>query len=150
MNDALLVRGLQRIRDLTREVKRFSNRQRTTLEALGQSRTFNDFKNQTRQVRRFFETVDRSDVRVAQRGEQLRLSLKSRAPIGVADKRARQHLDRHIALQARVSRAKDFTHSPRAYRGDHLVRTNHASRIETHVRLSYSTHPIRIYNARSV
>ena len=54
---------------------------------------------------RLFNTVDLRDVRVIKGREQLRLTVESRKPLGVAGKEFGQDLDGDIAIQL-VSRAR--------------------------------------------
>ena len=51
-----------------------------------------------------FEAVDRRDVRMIERGEDFRLALEAREPIGIAGDRGRQDLDRDLPLQLGVGR----------------------------------------------
>ena len=67
------------------------------------------------------ETVAGGDVRVVQRGEDFRLALETREPIGVTGERGRQDLDRDLALQRRVRRTIHFTHAADADAGDDFV-----------------------------
>jgi hypothetical protein len=62
------------------------------------------------------------DVRVVQRGQGLGLALKPRDSLRVGDERLGQDLDRDGAIQLRVERAVDFTHSAGAERRQDLVR----------------------------
>ena len=50
---------------------------------------------------RLFETVDRANVGMIQRGEHLRFTLEARDAIGIARERFRQDLDRDFAIQPR-------------------------------------------------
>ena len=52
-----------------------------------------------------------------------RLAFESGAPFGVGGDVGRQDLDGDVAAEARVARAIDFAHSPRAERTDDFVRT---------------------------
>ena len=55
MDDALLVRGLERSRDLKRELNRFFNRDRTPLQPIGQCLAFDKFEDQEACAVGFFE-----------------------------------------------------------------------------------------------
>jgi hypothetical protein len=57
------------------------------------------------------------DVGVIKRGEHTRLTLKSGESFEVASDGGRQHLDRDVAIQLRVSRPVHFAHPTRAQRG---------------------------------
>ncbi len=68
------------------------------------------------------DVVDAADVRMVQRRDRAGLALEARTPIGIAGQFARQHLDRHRAIEARVARAVDLPHSAGAQRADDFVR----------------------------
>ena len=59
----------------------------------------------------FFESVDRCDVRMIQRGEGLRFALEAGAAISVVRERLGQDLDRDVAIQLRVARTKHLPHT---------------------------------------
>ena len=71
--------------------------------------------------RRVLEPEDRRDVRMIERGEDFRFALKAREPIGVGCQRRWQDLHGDPALQARVRRAIDLTHSAGTERRQDLV-----------------------------
>ena len=79
------------------------------------------------------EAVDLRDVRMVQRGESLRLAGEPRGTVGVAREEMREDLDRDLALQLRVARAIDLTHTSSAERRDDFVRTDPVSGNERHV-----------------
>ena len=72
---------------------------------------------------RFFEAVDRGDVRVVQRGEHLRFAFEAREPIGIEGEGFRQDLDRDFAIELRVACAVHLTHPADADDGADLIRT---------------------------
>ena len=112
MDDALLVRGSERIGDLRGDVQRFLERNRA-LRIRSASVAFDELHHQ--EVRTDIEET--ADVRVIERGDQSCLAFESLAEaLG-------GHLDGHVAAQARIARAIHFTHSARADLGDDLVRT---------------------------
>ena len=53
---------------------------------------------------RFFEAVDRGDVRMIQRRQHLRFPLEAREPIGIEREQFGQDLQRDIAIELRVPR----------------------------------------------
>ena len=52
------------------------------------------------------EPVDRGDVGMVQRGERLGFALETRQAVGVLRERVGQDLDRDVAIELRVGRAK--------------------------------------------
>src|SRR6185436_2853160 len=58
-----------------------------------------------------FHAVDRRDVRMVQRREQLRFPLKARQAVRVAGDFRQQHFDRHVAIELRVAGAVDLAHT---------------------------------------
>src|SRR5262245_18468471 len=56
-----------------------------------------------------------------ERRDRPRLLLEAPQPVAVGGELSRQRLDRHLALQPRVTRPPDLTHAARAERGDDLV-----------------------------
>ena len=69
----------------------------------------------------FLERVDRGDVGVVERGEQVGLALEASEPLGISRHLGRQHLDRHVAIQVGVGGAIHLAHAPRAERGSDAV-----------------------------
>ncbi len=56
--------------------------------------------------------MDPGNVRVVQRSERLGLALEATQPLVVVGELLGQHLDRHLALEPRVTRAVDLSHRP--------------------------------------
>ena len=57
-----------------------------------------------------FQSVDRRDVRMVERGEDFRFALEPRQTFGIAGDQCRQHLDRHGSFEVGVGGSIDFTH----------------------------------------
>jgi hypothetical protein len=93
VNDASLMRRCERFRDLARNRQRLVDRNRPLCDSLGERRSLNQLHDQrahspTRPTRltrpiRLLKAMDRGDVRMIQRREQLRLALEARKPFGV-------------------------------------------------------------------
>ena len=84
MDDAVLVRGLERLGDLPRDRQRFVERKRALRDAVGQRRPLDELHHERARAAALFEAVDLRDVRVIERGEELRFALEAREPIGIA------------------------------------------------------------------
>ena len=108
MNDPLLVRRLERVRDLTRKRECLSERNRPVGDALRERRALNELQHERAGAVRFFEAVDRRDVRMIQRREQMGLALEAREPLGIGGKQLGQDLDGDVAPELRVARAIDL------------------------------------------
>ena len=67
------------------------------------------------------ESVDRGDVAVVERGQQLRLALEPRDALGVRGERLGQELDRDLAIELCVERLPHDTHPALAELLDDLV-----------------------------
>ena len=76
MDDALFVRGLDGLDDLSRDADRLLDRNGALANALRERRTFNQFHDQRVDTAGFLETVDLRDVRVIQSGECLGFALE--------------------------------------------------------------------------
>ena len=84
--------------------------------------TLDQFHHERRDATAFFKAVDAADVRMIQRRERLRFTLKAGDPLGISDERVRQDLDRHVAIQRRVARSVDLAHAAGPEGGEDLVR----------------------------
>ena len=59
----------------------------------------------------FFQPIDRRDVRMIERSDDLCFAPKSSESIRIRRHRCGEHLDRHLALQVRVGRTVDLSHA---------------------------------------
>ena len=112
MNDAELVRRLERFSHLPGNGKRLVHRNRACAMRSG------SVERSTSSITRAFtpsvlEPVDRGDVRIIAR-EDLRFALKARQAVGVGCERRGEDLDRDLTLQLRVRRPIDLPHSTHA------------------------------------
>ena len=128
MNDPLLVRGLERVRDLPGHGERFFCRNRPRRDPLRERLALDELENERLDVARFLETVDRRNVGMVQRREDLGLPLEPRQPLGILRHRLWQHLDRHLAVQLPVLRPVHLPHASRAERRQDLVGTETGTR----------------------
>jgi hypothetical protein len=121
MHDAILVRGLQRRRDLPADAQRFLGGQRPAAEPLFERLAIDELHRDVERAVVLVETVDRGDIGVAQRREQLRFALQARESVGVAGEPGRQRFDRDVAAELRVGRAVHFAHAAGAEQALDLV-----------------------------
>ena len=116
MDDALLVRGFERLGDLAGDgqgVGKIGDRDPRAMMR-GQILALDQLHHERRDAARLLEAVDRGDVRMIQRREHFGFALEPRQPIRVAGHRGRQHLDRDRPLQVAVGRAIHLAHAARA------------------------------------
>ena len=76
--------------------------------------------------------MDRGDVGVVQRREELRFALKPCDAVRVAREFVWQDLDRDLAPELRVARAVDLAHAARPERGDDFIRPEASPAYERH------------------
>ena len=114
MDDALFMGDLERVDDLPGDREGFGDRQASaSLDPLRERAAVHELENQEPETVRFFEAVDRADVRMIQRGEHARLALEAREARRVAGHRARQDLDGDVAPELGVASAVDLAHAAR-------------------------------------
>ena len=123
MDNPLLVCGLERLRDLSRDRERFALREarcagaRRPLrccQSFSEGLAFDQLQDQTAHAVCLFDAVDGADVRVVQRREHPRLTLEARAPFRIRRERRRQDLDRDLASKRLVVRPVDLAHPTNA------------------------------------
>ena len=111
----LLVRLLERLGDLLRDRDRLVDGDRPALQALGEVFALHELHHDEVSrgsvvEGRGLEAVEVGDARVVEGGEQPRLALEARQPLGIGGERLGQQLDRHVAAELRVGRAVDLAH----------------------------------------
>ena len=84
MDDALLVRRLQRLGDLLRDQQCFVEWDRSTRDPLREILALDELHHEGLDAVAVFQSVDGRDVRMIQRGEDFGFALKPREPIGVS------------------------------------------------------------------
>ena len=111
--------ALERFSHLPGDGQRLVHRNRALRNALRKRRAFDQLHHESLHAVGVLEPVDRGDVRMIQRGEDLRFALKARQAVGVGCERRGEDLDRDLTLQLRVRRPIDLPHSTHAeLRGD--------------------------------
>src|SRR5262245_27081947 len=76
--------------------------------------------------------MDRPDVRVVERCEQLRLALESREAIRIEGEDSGQHFQRDVSIEPRVARSIDFAHPAGTDGSDDFERAQLRSWSERH------------------
>ena len=110
MNDALLVRRLERVGDLLRDGKRLVDRKRPSRDTLREIVALHQFHDEGLCAVGFLDAVDARDVRMVERSQHFGFALKTREPVAIGGERGRQDLDRDLALEPGVGRPKHLPH----------------------------------------
>ena len=124
MDDALVVRRLERFGDLPRHRQRIDEWQRTAFNPLRQRVAFDQFEHQRLPAARLFKSVDRGNVGMIEGGEHLRLAPESRQAVRIEFERARKHFQRHVAMEFAVARAEHLPHPAGAQQRDDAIRSD--------------------------
>ncbi len=111
MDDPAVVRRLQPLGDLQRDLQRLVEGQRSRLELLRQRLPLGQLHDQEVHAVVVLDLVDAGDVGVVQRGQRLGLALEARQPLGRGGHRFGQHLQRDLAVELGVHGAIDRAHT---------------------------------------
>ena len=114
MDDPVLVRRFERLGDLFRDRQRLLERDRPVRDARREVLAVDELHHERLLAARLLEAEHRRDVRMVKLGQKLRLQREPLQTLAVLDKRRGEHLDRDVAIQPRIARAVDFSHSARA------------------------------------
>src|SRR5262249_61631078 len=99
-------------------------------------RSLDEFENQRAQTVGFFESVNRADVRMIQRGEHARLARETGTTLRIRREMRGQELEGDVTTQLAVVRTKHLAHATGAERRDDPVGTEFASQ---HLRQTVDT-----------
>ena len=102
MDDPLFVGLLERRGDLVRDVESFFDRNGTTRDALGKGLTRDELEHEVVGVVGVLEPIDRGDVRMVERRENLGFALESSQPLRVLSELLGQDLDGDVTPELRV------------------------------------------------
>jgi len=72
---------------------------------------------------RVFEAIDRGNMRMVQRRQDLRFLVETCKPFGIGREEVRQDFERDVTMELRVTRAINLAHAARTEQRDDLVRT---------------------------
>ena len=134
MDDAAVVRGVERVGNLPADLHLVGQGHATVLEAGGERVAFHELEHDRLCTAEFLEAVNGADVRMVERREHLCLAAEPGDPIGVLGKAVGQELERDVAPEPAVARAEHRPHSSGADRRDDLVRTERRTGFEGHRR----------------
>src|SRR5215510_14575848 len=111
MHDPLFVGGFERVRDLQGDRQRLAKRNRPARNAIGESRAVDQLQYERMDTIGFLEPINRGDVRMIQRGEELRLALEPRQKIRIEREGCRQDFQRDISIESGVTSSIHLTHA---------------------------------------
>ena len=140
MDDADLVRRLERLGNLARERQRLVDRNRTFRDALGEVFALDELHDDRARACGFLDAVDLRDVRMVEGGEDLGLALEAGQAVaaarlgcaGVSRQMRRQDLDGDVAIQLGVAGAIDLAHRAGAEGADDFVDAKARAGLERH------------------
>ena len=136
VDDALFVRGFERVGDLPGNRKGLRHRQGPTRDDRGELVALNQLHDERRgpgSARRALDPIDLRNVGMVQGGQRLGLACKARDALGIAGHGLGKRLDGDVPVQLRIARAIHLTHAAFAELADDFVGSNllsdHAGRI---------------------
>ena len=127
MDDASFVRGLESVGDLVSDRDGLTERHRPLRDAIGERLSLDELENEGVNVCRILDAVDRRDVRVVERREDLRFALEARDALAIEREARRAGLSarRRVRASCRARETPRPYHPTRAVRG---LRTAQAER----------------------
>jgi hypothetical protein len=111
MDDALSVRGLERLGDLHAQLEKVSHRQRLAIDEVLEGLALHQLHRQEGLPRHLIDLIDRADVGMIERRGGTCLPLESRQRGGIIGQPRRQEFQRHLAAQADVLRLVHDSHA---------------------------------------
>ena len=111
MDDPLLVRGLERLGDLSRDRERLIDRNCALNDPIGQRHTLDEFHYEGCGAAGAFDAVNERDVGVIQRGQRPGFAVETREPIGISRHSFRKYLDRHLPCEVDVGGGVNLAHA---------------------------------------
>ena len=121
MDDALRVRGRQRLGHLGTELSGFAPRQRAAGKPSPQRLAFEQLHDRKRLIADECQLVNREDAGMRERRHRTRLALEAAAHVRIGGQMLREDLDRDVALESQVTRAVHLAHAAAAERLQNLV-----------------------------
>ena len=121
MDDALLVRGVERFGDLTRGLQCVLDWKGTGLQPICQRGALDELEDQALEPLGVFHPVDGGDVLVVERRQKFGFALEPGQTLGISQERFREDLDGDIALQSGIACPIDLSHAARSDERDDFV-----------------------------
>ncbi len=141
MDDARAVGAVERVANLIRDGECLVNRQAPgTAKEVGERLPFEVLEHEIVEPALVADVVDRTDVRIVQRGNCACFVLEAPPRFRVRDERGREHLDGDRAIESRVASAVHLPHAARPELRDDLVRAEARAGFERHT-MTAIVHP---------
>ena len=128
------MRGFERVGYLFRDRQRLVERNCPARDPLRQVLTFDELEDERRDAVGLFEAVNVRDVRMVQRGEDLRFTTEAHQAIGIIRDRGQEDFNRDVAIQLRVARLVDLAHPACTEGGEDFVGPEAGAGCQSHVR----------------
>ena len=132
MDDSLLVRRRQSVRDLHAVLDRLTLRQCPFIEQRPQAFPLQQLGDQKRRAVVLTDVMNGENVGMVKRGHRPRLLLKAAQAVAIAGEGFRKNFQSYIAPQARIFRAIHFSHAACAKRGLNFVGAEFGTRGKCH------------------
>ena len=142
VHDALRVRGFERLRNLSRDRQRLVWRDRPGRDPIGEGWPLDHLEHERRYMIGRLEAVDRRDVGMIQRREQIRFAGEARPPFGITGEELRQNLEGDVSRQVAVACPIHFSHAASTDERDDLVGSQADAGREAHDVGDYKQRPL--------
>jgi hypothetical protein len=130
MNDAPVVRGLERGRELPRECQGLVRRKRSGPQAITQRRSFDELQHEEPQILELLDTMNCRDARMIEGRQDPRLPFETCEPLRVGGQGAGQYLYRDLAAELCVPCPVNLAHAPAAQDSEHVETAEAVSSLE--------------------
>ena len=124
MDDPVLVRGFERLCDLSRDRECLFDWNRPAGDVVRKRLAINELQREGICAGVLLEAVDPGNVRVVERSQCARLPLEAAQSIGVGREDLRQDLQSDVTLELWVTRPINFPHTPGPDDGDDFIGAN--------------------------
>ena len=121
MDDVLLVRGGEALRDLAGALDGLASWHGAAAQPAAERLAFQQFRDDVRRTVMETEVVDGDDVGMIELAGRARLLLESANPVHVGREGGQNQLHGHLAIETRVARAIHVAHAAGAEPRDDLV-----------------------------
>ena len=111
VNDALVMRGFERVGNLFRNRQRVGKRHRTARDERRQVVTRDQLHDERKRGARVLEPIDSGDVRMIERGQDLRFAPKSGEPLRIGREEGGKDFERDLAIEFGIPGAIDLAHT---------------------------------------
>src|SRR5262245_11407816 len=116
------MRSLQGIDDLSGDAQRLLHPNGARGNAISERQSLDELHRKRRTALPSIDAVDLRDVRMIERGQYFRLSLKSCEAASIVGKVQREYLQGDVTFQVEISGAVDLAHPARTDQADDFVR----------------------------